>query len=392
MSWTTPVDIRKHLERRWDKGHLLVPPTGDTLFPLSLRFSRPGARDLSERFDEVRRWIRELDEESKPRTGAGYEVLWEEINHRQLGQNRVPAGIVVPTRKDALLLIGKQRAADRFASLVEMTDRSVPVLTSWITQHPLLALEHADGWDRILATVAWFAAHPRSGVYLRQVDVPSVDTKFVEERRVIFASMLDHALAADAIDPTMSPTRQFESRYGLRTKPAMVRFRVLDLRFAIRGLTDLAIPAEQFAKLDLPTRRVFITENEINGLAFPDVPESIVIFGLGYGLDRLGDCAWMRDRNIHYWGDIDTHGFSMLDRLRSAFPAAQSMLMDEETLLAHRTHWVNEPVQHLQSLERLTILEHQLVDALRADKFGPKVRLEQERIGFGWVKQALAVL
>jgi hypothetical protein len=30
-----------------------------------------------------------------------------------------------------------------------------------------------------------------------------------------------------------------------------------------------------------PLERVFITENEINGLAFPDVPGSLVIFGLG---------------------------------------------------------------------------------------------------------------
>ncbi len=273
-----------------------------------------------------------------------------------------------------------------------LTDRNSPELASWIAQNPLFALAHADAWDRILATVAWFAAHPHSRVYLRQVDVPAVDTKFLEERRALLGSLLDHALAADAIDHTKSSTRQFEARYGLKTKPAMVRFRVLDSRLAVQGLTDLAVPAEQFAELELPIRRVFITENEINGLTFPDVNESIVIFGLGYGLERLGDCAWMHDKRIHYWGDIDTHGFAMLDRLRSTFPGAESMLMDEESLLAHRTHWAQEPVQHTLPLGRLTMPEHQLVDALRADKFGHKVRLEQERIGFGWVKAALAAL
>jgi hypothetical protein len=34
---------------------------------------------------------------------------------------------------------------------------------------------------------------------------------------------------------------------------------------------------------------VLVTENEINGLAFPDVTGGIVIFGLGYGLDRLSE-------------------------------------------------------------------------------------------------------
>ena len=81
--------------------------------------------------------------------------------------------------------------------------------------------------------------------------------------------------------------------------------------------------------------RVFITENEINGLAFPDVPGSLVIFGLGYGLDRLSEVSWLHRREVHYWGDIDTYGFHILDRLRALFPAARSFLMDRETLLEH---------------------------------------------------------
>jgi hypothetical protein len=60
----------------------------------------------------------------------------------------------------------------------------------------------------------------------------------------------------------------------------------------------------------LSAPRIFITENEINGLAFPDLPDGIVVFGLGYALDRLAAASWMADRAIHYWGDIDTHGFA----------------------------------------------------------------------------------
>ena len=87
--------------------------------------------------------------------------------------------------------------------------------------------------------------------------------------------------------------RNFEPRYGLASKPSQVRFRILDGRLAIQGLTDLAVPAREFASLDLPVERVFITENEINGLAFPGVPGSLVIFGLGYGLDRLSEVRWL---------------------------------------------------------------------------------------------------
>jgi len=39
---------------------------------------------------------------------------------------------------------------------------------------------------------------------------------------------------------------------------------------------------------------------------------------------------------IHHWGDIDRHGFAILDELRSHHGRAASFLMDRKTLLAFR--------------------------------------------------------
>lgn len=36
----------------------------------------------------------------------------------------------------------------------------------------------------------------------------------------------------------------------------------------------------------------------------------MVIFGGADGIDRLVQIDWLRDRDIAYWGDIDTHGFA----------------------------------------------------------------------------------
>jgi hypothetical protein len=43
-----------------------------------------------------------------------------------------------------------------------------------------------------------------------------------------------------------------------------------------------------------------------------------------------------------YWGGIDTHGFAILDRLRASIPGAALLLMDENTLQAHRHVWGQE--------------------------------------------------
>ena len=157
----------------------------------------------------------------------------------------------------------------------------------------------------------------------------------------------------------------------------------MDERLAIGGLCDLTIPATDFASLRLDVRRVFITENEINGLAFPPRAHSLVIFGLGYGLERLTEATWLAATELHYWGDIDTHGFEMLDRLRAAFPTANSLLMDRATLLAHRASWVAESRRFEGRLSRLTVPEQALLDELRTDAHGERVRLEQERTRLG---------
>lgn len=64
------------------------------------------------------------------------------------------------------------------------------------------------------------------------------------------------------------------------------------------------------------------------------------------GMGRRRDRGWSAAANS-VWGDIDTHGFAILDRLRRHFPQVRSMLMDRATLLAHEGQWVTEQAQHV---------------------------------------------
>ena len=393
MAWTTPDDVRAQVQRLWDRGRILAARVGgEPLFPHVLRLARPQVRELSDRFADARAWIRTLEQGSRSAVGAGYEVVYTEVNHRQLGMNRVPQSLVVPSEQDALALIGKRRQAESFDRLVRTTRETHPELLPWIAQKPLDLLEHADDWERILAVVAWFRTRPRPAIYARQIDVTGVHTKFIETHRRLLAELLDLVLPARAIDPLAVGAQAFERRYGLLGKPALLRIRVLDERLRIHGLDDVTAPVAQLARLDLPIRRVFITENEINGLAFPSAEASIILFGLGYGIDRLGLVPWLQDKAIFYWGDLDTHGFAILDGLRSLLPNVRSFLMDRETLLSHRALWGEEPDRYDKPLVHLTPDENGVYEDLRLDRLGVRVRLEQERIAFGHVARILASL
>ncbi len=293
---------------------------------------------------------------------------------------------------DALRLNGRQPDARRFDQLAGLTLAQFPVLRDWLARRALVLLEQTAAWERVLACVHWFVAHPHSQRYLRQLDIVGVDTKFIETRKALLTELLDSVLPPNAVVAGALGARQFEQRYGLLAKPATVRFRILDPAFAIDGLTDLSVPVAQFAHLATGVERVFVTENETNGLAFPEASSALVIFGGGYGIERLADIGWLRERAVFYWGDIDTHGFAILDRLRANLPQVRSLLMDAPTLHTHRHLWgqADADKRFLGQLQRLSGEEGALYYALRDDAFAPRVGLEQERIAYGWVCEAVS--
>ncbi|MEN9316473.1 MAG: hypothetical protein RIS35_2866 [Pseudomonadota bacterium] len=435
--WSTAEDLRAQVQRAWDRGDLLrvrirgfsdgadlqphrvhgsndgpdIPgstsrPDGDDdeasrttyakvpTWPWRLSIKTPTAADLTERFDEVRDWVRAWIGvvEAAPQL----RLEWRDWNHRIQGQQRLPTAAWVDTLDAALTLIGKKRPTQRFETLWRQTATAQPALLAWLHANPLQVLDLADRWDRLLAVVGWLQTHPRPGVYLRQLDAPGVDSKFIESHRGVLSALLDLALPPDAIDPLASGKSLFARRYGFLEKPVRIRFRLLDPTLpslpGCAGLPDLTLDAPNFATLSMSVERVFITENETNFLAFPAIDRAIVLFGAGYGWDALARAEWLNRCDLHYWGDLDTHGFAILDQLRGHFPRVASLLMDRETLLAHRAHWGTEPEPVRHDLPRLTREEAEVYDDLRFDRLQPALRLEQERVGFGWVRERLRLI
>lgn len=237
--------------------------------------------------------------------------------------------------------------------------------------------------------------HPRSGKFLRQIDLPGIHTKFIERHRGTMAELLDLVLPPEAIATEVRGVSGFNLRYGFRDKPERIRLRFLDRSCAVEpdrlGL-DLTIESSAFATLAPAVTTVFITENEINFLAFPDHPQSLVLFGGGYGWSALEGAAWLRRCEVHYWGDIDTHGFAILDQLRIRLPQARSFLMDSTTFQALENLWGTEPESVRRPLPRLSEDERAVFQRLQRAPHAASLRLEQERIPFSMLEAALLAL
>jgi hypothetical protein len=388
MSWTTSSNLRDQLMRYWNKGALLRELSdGPTLFPLRLTLRKPSAKELSDNFSKVHEWISRLTANEKY-----YRIDWVTKNHRVMGRNALPNAIWVDSLDDALAFIGKTKDAGLFLAMLSAAANKIPELKSWLSKRPLKAIELADDWGLISDVITWMKNNPRPEIYLRQVDIPGVHSKFIEARKKVLAELADIVLEPSIISADATGVTGFCRRYGFKDKPIHIRFRILDASYSLfSGATDqpISVTKEVFSALFPPLDYIFITENETNFLSFPSVPNSMVIFGSGYGFDSLYPANWLHEKQIFYWGDIDTHGFAILDQLRAHFPHVESILMDHSTMMSHKEFWGTEEKPELKNLNRLTPEENGMYSGLQSNIWAKNLRLEQERIGFSYLTRAV---
>lgn len=425
--WATRSEVVEALRKRWQRGEFLTALADDRpVVPQSVPLRAPTAREVADRFGEVQDWVRRWEAD-----GSGLRLEYTTVGGRLIGANRLPGRAWVDEEDRLWRLLGVRSEVAAFRQVLARTRAAQPELEPWVRDHPLAALAEAEVWDRLLAVVRWIAEHGGPGVYLRQIDVPGVDTKFVESRRGLLGELLDAVLPEERVERAV-PYRRFAERYRMAAKPAYLRCRSLDGRPLLAaggpsgsgpsgggpsgggpssggpsaggssaggslageppGPAELTLRADEAGRLPLPGRRVIIVENEITYLALPALPDALAVLGGGYGVAGLAGLGWLPEREVHYWGDLDTHGFAILDAVRTFLPGARSLLMDRATLEGHRDHWGAEPSPVRSRLERLSESEHALYTDLVEDRYAPALRLEQERIRFGAVREAFAEL
>jgi len=377
-AWTSVADIRARVRRRWDDGSILRSLASGSPFPaveVPLRGPKPG--EIGDHLEAVRAWIAEL--EACSRGGARYRLQHASVGGRLIGRNELPTRAVIESCDQAVALLGvadQRRAYESALSVVA----DEPDVSAWVAANPLAALDVAESWPELVSAYRWLRDSRGSLHYLREITAPGVDTKFVERHRAVLAKLLGVPASASG----------FLDGLGLRAKPETMRLRVDPTLGVFAGLSDVTARVVELAVLDLAVKSALIVENEITFLSVPVPTMGVVLWGKGFEVDRAGSMPWLAGSEVVYWGDLDTHGFAILNQLRAWLPQSRSLLMDRETLLAHRNRWVTEAAPTSARLDRLTDDEQALYRDLVSDRFGERVRLEQERIDWTWAVERLA--
>ena len=408
-AWTQPVDVVEALRRRWETGVLpRALADGQQWVPVSFAVRGPTARQIRETPDAVRAWL----ELWRPSVGRPWRIQTtaaaapgaaaltvaaagapDDAADGTDGSDdavlRIPETVWIDEPATAWTLLQVQPDVAWLTERLDTAARETPRLREWMGAYPLRVLALREDWDTLMATVVWISRQSRKDLSLRQVDVPGVDLRFLERHRGILTDLLDRQLPAGRIDKSAARA-DFEQRFGFRRRPSFVRFRPLrgDQRFA--GLPDLSVRVEDFAALAPIGARVLIVENEASYLAVPDLPDTSLVLGSGV-LTAEGTTVppWLAERELLYWGDIDTHGFAVLDRLRQRHPRVRSLLMDRATLLDHRGHWNREDSPKVVLLDRLDDEEQGTYREITGNLHGTAVRLDSERVRMSALHRAL---
>lgn len=383
------ADIREFAQKAWDRGDVLrAAVTGEPEFPFRLRFKKAGGQHAVDSFAEVQRWLSVLNAASKEALGYGFTVEFALVNHRKLGRQNLPCDIRFDTPEDLARYLGKAQDLQTFRKALQWTKKRIPQLAVWMAANPIKALPHLGVWEKILNVCAFVQENPSPGIYLRQITLPGVDTKFFEAKRGILAEVLAQCLPAEAWDETITGLARsgFERRFGFLHDEPLIRFRILDdAILPATGYRDMSVPAPVFACQEIPgCHTLFITENKVNGLAFPPFPGGVVVFGLGYGIGELADSPWLKERRIVYWGDIDTHGYGILSMLRGKLPHVESILMSSRDMDLNRSLAGNEPpaTRRTDPLTHLTEDEQKAYSRLLPGGDCEGLRIEQERVPY----------
>ena len=368
----TADEIKQKAVRKY-RPFLRAVVQGEPFFPLEIRFRKAKAGD---EYLALREWVGALLAGSKAERGFGYEVMLAEKKSRRYGRQSLPAHIIINKEDDFLRLIGKKREFGEWKTAVSHTIATFPQLQNWLAQHPHRVLPHLPIWDDLLLVCAYFVAHPRPDLYMRELPVP-VHSKFIEEHQAILRHLLDELLPPDAI---LADESHFERRFGLRYDEPQIRLRLLDE--SLRGelgwpTADISITLSACAGLmGINGRILLIVENKMTFLTLPPLQNGIAIWGKGFQVNLLREVGWLADCDMLYWGDLDAQGFAILSQLRGYWPQTRSFLMDAATLEKYGDFVVTGTPSPVMELGHLDEGETAVYRQLATRNW----RLEQERI------------
>ncbi len=371
-----PEDVCRQLQQKeWDHPrHLRQRLLGERAFPIRINLHPPSGKQA---LDDVAGFHAFVDAwRSWPHQA---QLEWKLKRYSQLGEQDIPLAVVIDSIQELIGCLGESAIKRSrqwqllMAPILEVNQNLYPTLIKQLNRVEILRVYEANMIAQLLPQLIQGMG---CGCYLRALPIEGVDTKFLEKNQTLITQLLDE-LHKGAVNRSGG----LFSWLNCATNPTdwlWVRPLCTMTQQALGGLPVLRLPTEVLKATPLPGVRTIVVENEQSGYALPELVGAVAVFGGGRNLAWM-EADWLQQKQISYWGDLDSWGFLFLSEARQRQPHLTSVLMDRETLLLHQQRMVEEPEPYSGLPENLTEAEYRLYLELRDGVHG-NTRLEQERI------------
>lgn len=332
----------------------------------------------------------------------GYDVNWGKRNYRSIAEQDVPTHLTIADIDSLACLLGsiEERQLQSWLSKIRYIFESLSLPSNSPPTNSLQAnsdhklfqalidhLETLDSFEQgdlelLVKLLPQLQKGMGHGCYIRALPVTFVDTKFIEKNlRIIesvVAALVDSSAQDTGLISWLSCTEK--PKDWLLVKPLCEETRAL-----LGGLPLLRLSSDTLQDFELPATNILVIENEQSCLALDNVRNTIAVSGGGKNVSWM-KANWLADKNVGYWGDIDSEGLAILSDARCKLSSITPLMMDEPTVKTFAERMVPEPDSISKDPVALTEDELVLFKDLRAGHYTDK-RLEQERLPMEYVAQ-----
>ncbi len=362
----SPAALRAKLCRQWHSAAIREARllNSGNAWPIVLSIGRPVAGRLQTEIDAVKRHV-----EAWRREPVG-EVAWEDVHYRAAAEPvTIPLAWKLRKPSEWVAACGDRQVRQEFEALAMLVEQSDPIF------HPLLIRRRSLWRDRPLDEVVRAARLASAldpgaarGRSLRMLSVEGIDTKFFQHHAHLIASLLDVRFDGEVSEVGLEA---FLDAYAERDHWLLLK----DLDGSLLPFEKLRVRSSELAATPPPGDRLLIIENEHCQHQLPAVPGTVAVFGAGRDL-QWTSAAWLQQRPVAYWGDIDTWGLQLLAQARRAIPGLSALMMTSEVFDRFHPSAVAEHAPATEAaLESLSPPEQALHARLLTEVRG---RLEQE--------------
>lgn len=315
----SPAELGTRLARQWQQAGIRAERLLNThAWPLRLAIGKPSAgqfaNDTATVHGHVQAW----------KTVDIGKVLWEPAQYRAgMAPVQVPTHWILQGPSDWVAATSDAQVRDEFKRLEHVVEHVDETFRELLVRKRALWLDKSDD-DVINAAHLAMTLTPNCarGRPLRLLSELGVDTKFFERHGGLLTRLLDERFDGAASEQGLAGFLDAleENDHWLLVAP---------LDDELLPFQRQRVPASELLHTPLPAAHILVVENEQCFHLLPRLPHTIAILGAGHNLLWMR-AAWLDDKVVGYWGDMDSWGVVMLARAREHQPGLTPLMMNQE--------------------------------------------------------------